>query len=164
MTTTAKPVSLITVRGLIAKKYRTRGGSLRVHKDAMTPAKRDECNRRRSEIETRKKEIHAETEAMKGHWDRLLAAAEFVCDVNGDHPSIEQLREAVVASKRVKELAEERASLCEEQRKIGSRMYLKKYEVARLDRTMPGFPITVIEHSADTLEELYAKLKAMPAY
>lgn len=103
-------------------------------------------------------EITAELERMKDRElpGKLLAAAQFVCDVSGDEPSIDQLRVAVNATEHAESLREEKDRLTQQIRTSGTYAYRWR---AGYERSWP-FPCRHIEEEADTAEALMRKIES----
>lgn len=98
-------------------------------------------------------ELTALRKRIGNHWDQLLKAADFVCDVNGDSPSIDQLREAVAVSHRIVELTERYRELKEEIPRLTP--HSRRCEIVE-DNTW----CTTWLAGADTWAELCEELKA----
>jgi chromosome segregation ATPase len=108
-----------------------------------------------------KVEIAAATEelkSLKGSSEKLLNAAKFVCDVNGDHPSIDQLRQATEKATRAADLSETIRQLESERRSTSGQSCAYRLEVAVLHAG--PFPHYSIEIMADNYDELEGKLRA----
>ena len=146
------------VEAMIRRKY-GKTASLRENRNAATAAERADGNARRKEITARINEIDAELKTIpSGHDKRLLTAAEFVCDVNGDSPSIEQLRVAVAESQRSRALHDERKELDNERRNLAGIGYRHRFEACVYNTVGNLAAFNAIHESSDTLEELAAKL------
>lgn len=90
--------------------------------------------------------------------DRLLSAARFVCDVNGDHPSIEQLRSIVAEATRIDAAKAEIAELDEAIKK--RQIYRHRWNVSVV-HSHP-FPHAQVVASADSREQLLAIIENSP--
>jgi hypothetical protein len=96
----------------------------------------------RSEVDRLGKEI----KAAAGWESRLIVAAQFVCDVSGDDPSIPALQAAVEQAARIRSALVERRDL--------------QAEIEKRKNAGP-FQHGVVEAVADTADELLQKLKAV---
>src|SRR5262245_41003654 len=104
-------VTKAQVERLVRQKCGPKSG---VRFNPNAPTEKDKAPRRERirEINARIKEIEIELTTINSrHWHELLAAAKFVCDVDGDCPSIDELRKAVNLSSQFAELVEEKQSL-----------------------------------------------------
>lgn len=150
-----------TIEAMIRKKY-GKGAYLRENKRASSPEQREQGKVRLAEIRDRVVKIKAELAQLQRHDKRLLIAASFVCDVNGDHPSIDQLREAVAESQRFADLSEERRELEAERSKLSGESCRFRWEACNVN-TVGGVQFCSIHESADTLEELAEKFQPKAA-
>lgn len=128
-----------------------------INKNAPTAEQRAEYLTLNAVANARIKAIDAElkSSAMKSITERLTKAAQFVCDVNGDHPSIDQLRIVVAEATRRDAMNEERRTLDKER---NSRItWVKRYKVTRMSDI--GSIFAVVEADADTAAELMEKIK-----
>lgn len=139
-------------------KVRGKSARLREHKGAPTPDRRQVLREQQDANKARIAEIEPILKSLIGHAARLLKAAEFVCDVNGDAPSIDQLREAAAASRQFTELSDERQDLKYQNQKLGGEIMRRRWDCA----TYFGhpFPHECVEDCSDTLEEMAEKLRA----
>jgi hypothetical protein len=89
---------------------------------------------------------------------RLLEAATFVCDVDGDDPSIPQLREAVAVMQATIAAQQEYAEVMAELRDTAGRGYSRRWAVLKVLGDTP-FPCSTSVAEGDTIEECAAKLQ-----
>ena len=129
-----------------------------------SPKRRAEARKRHDALMTRKKEVEAEMEPLKGWAERLLNTARFVVDVAAGQPSLSQLEFAVQQAEKYRELVgllgdirralpEVRGEMCYYQWHAGQPMG---------GNGLPAlFQVQVAE--ADTRKELDEKIKAAKA-
>ncbi len=80
---------------------------VRKSKFRSSQAQRDAAKAEYERLKARQKEIEAELRAIGNELTPLIKAAEFVCDVNGDPPSIDTLRAALEKHKHRVTLSDE---------------------------------------------------------
>jgi hypothetical protein len=120
----------------------------------------------------RRRELKARADALRAEQARgclglaraeLTAAARFALDVDGDEPSWSQLRAAVEKSERQTAVNEELRDIEAECQKLNSRSWRQRWEVVGIEGVNGIASFSVVHASADTLEELVAKLEATHA-
>ncbi len=141
----------------LARKAIHRKAEIRENKAAPTHEQRQARRARMAEIKAEQEAITAGLKSLKDHAEKLLTAAKFVCDVNGDSPSIEQLMPAVERSQRAFDLLESKRQLQVEFEKLRSGLHQYRFDVATIHAG--PFPHYSIECSSDTLAELEDKLR-----
>lgn len=129
---------------------------IRESKFRSSPEERATNSAKRTQLNARLREIE---EALKGPdvVVPLVKAARFVVDVEGQEPSMSQLRTAVEAAERVESLKAERIEVRADRDRISIDHY--KWSVCRT--IAHGLAYSSIMH-ADTLAELIEKISAKP--
>ena len=107
----------------------------------------------------RKAALDEEIKAAGDTRKKLIEAARFAVDVNGDEPSWSQLREAVVLAERIDAAREERADIAKQLDRSIGKLHSRRWDVCWVDELVRGFPLCHVECSADTLEELAQKIQ-----
>jgi benzoyl-CoA reductase/2-hydroxyglutaryl-CoA dehydratase subunit BcrC/BadD/HgdB len=120
--------------------------------------RRQQASDRLAAIKVELDAARKELESLKGSAEELLNAARFVCDVNGDYPSVDQLRQAVEKANRASELSDSISQLNAERRSNVGKSLAYRLEVAVLHSG--PFPHYSIEATADDYAELESKLLA----
>lgn len=122
-----------------------------------TAADRERVRERQNEIKTEVERHKAEQATLNGCDEALRAAARFVCDVNGDHPSIDQLREAIARAERAHELSATIRDLEAERRKnCGLSM---TYRIDVVTYHNGPFPHSSVEIMGDSYAEVADKIR-----
>lgn len=121
-----------------------------------SPEVREAAQARLAEIRRRETDIRLEQHDLSGWDDRLIDAAQFVCDVQAGPPSLERLAEALAVAARYKAISVERRDLFEETRRLqGNALH---YQWQALQVHQGPIPMATVVAMADSLKELNAKL------
>lgn len=112
------------------------------------------------EIAERKSaELLEESKSIGPTTPALREAARFVVDVNGDHPSIDQLRTALEKHERGIAINEELAELKRAKNRLLSDCHSYRYQVSSISEVIHGFPLSTVLASGDSWEEVLEKLE-----
>lgn len=104
---------------------------LRVNRSAPTPEQRALLTLRARDIRASIGAYDLERRSIQDWPQKLLAAARFVIDVNGDKPSMGQLQHATTMGERAVELRDLIDGLKAEEQKVRSVLIHYRYEVVR---------------------------------
>lgn len=126
---------------------------LEERRNAQTASERQRDIDRRREINQRKAALAELEKTDPPNHPALLKACHFVVDVDGDNPSIPQLKVELERAQRCQDRMEERRALHEEALGLGGYSYRWECLVGH------GWANQVVA-SADTLDELLAKIEA----
>lgn len=124
---------------------------VRYNPKAMTLEQREAAKAERSRASARSKELTEQLGKMRAPLYPLMDAARFVCDVNGDPPSIDQLRTALDAAELHLKLTEERKA---EQVIAMKSTWSYRYMVGD-----DGGWCSIIHGQADSWDELIEKME-----
>ena len=128
---------------------------IQVNRHAKPKAEREAAAQHMKELQGRQKEIAAEQMDGRAIYKRLLAAARFVVDVNGDDPSIPQLREIVELCERQDALSAEWLEIRQKYERLRGIARCQKYDAY----TLPAAGLfRHIVASGDTLDELLEEI------
>ena len=105
----------------------------------------DACRRREQEIK-------AVATDQRRYFHALVAAGRFVVDVNGDPPSIGQLRPAVEEAERQIALSEELADLMKKMQGLRGQAHYYQFSAGRI-RGLPGLSYLAVLGQGDTRKE-----------
>lgn len=83
---------------------------------------RDAAKTEHARLKAKLAEIMDKLKAIKDPLPEFIKAAEFVCDVNGDHPSIDTLRDALAIVKHQRSLRDERMEVEKQRAAIAGEM------------------------------------------
>jgi hypothetical protein len=147
-----------SLEAAVRRKYGNRS-YVRHNRHAKLRAGREALSRELSAMNARAKEIAVTTERVERSWRRLVKAAQFVTDTDGDRTAVEQLRHPVAEAAALIERQDEVRQLRKEIRERGGRAHQEPYEVYTVNETIPGFPIAVQECAGDTIDEVLAKVR-----
>jgi len=120
-------------------------------------AQRDAAKAEYERLMARQAEIEAEAKAMGNVLKPFVDAAQFVCDVNGDPPSIDMLRTALARYKHRMALAEERIDVVGRRDNASAESRYYQWTAGRIDQ---GF--FVVLSRGDTRKEALDKAKLQP--
>ena len=143
-------------RAIVLKAAIARWGKhvvIREARKAPSAAERATALARYKEIADLIREVEEAMKSLGNTQSRLVSAARFALDVDGDEPSWAQLREAVEAAEHLDRLVDERKDLRREAEHLDG--YTKRWTV--LDNI--GIA-NMVKADADTLEELAAAIGA----
>lgn len=146
MTHATKPKALAAARRRWGKH-----AFVREDRRAPSPAERERLTARSRELVARVQAIDAELKDLGAVLPPLIKAARFAVDVDGGAPSLEQLRPALERAERQVELNQERRDCRQEQ--DGLALHRRRWDAGTL-----GPLFAHIHASADTLDELLAKI------
>lgn len=155
-TTKARVTTAAVVRAARLRYGRT--ARLEEKPKAVAPAERARRIARLGEIRDRLKELPGPMVGVLREWRSLIKAAQFVRDVNGDHPSVPKLVETLAASEALSDKLEEREALEAERKRLDVGLHRHRFEILTT-AVHGGFGFQTIEASADTLPELLAKIE-----
>lgn len=146
-----------TAKSLLAAAKRKHGDkvTLRESKNAPTPAQREALKAERSEMLKQRKEAEAflSTVGLRQASDAMVAAAQFVVDVNGDAPSIQQLAEALEQLRKVTDALDAKKEAILKCDSLSVKIFHYRF---RLSAASGIFNHVLAE--GDTLDELAANL------
>lgn len=128
---------------------------VRKSKFRSSQAQRDASKAEYERLKARKAEIEAELRAIGNDWGRIVKAAEFVCDVNGDPPSIDTLRAALEEHKHCVALSDELQNIAKRRNGVSAESRRYQWQAGRING---GFFIVLGE--GDTRQEALDKAKA----
>lgn len=152
MTATTRQPTLKQLHAAAQKKW---GKRAYVEHSPKAPDAETRAEWRRLNVEAaaRLKEIEAELEPLTAQsvLDQMTKAAQFVCDVNGDHPSIDLLRGVLVDAANRAALKSEQADI--EQARKSRHPYWYRYKAAKV-QSLGGLSMAHILCEADTAAEL----------
>jgi hypothetical protein len=152
-TATSPKITKASVLKLAKKLYGT-AVTIRENKSAPTQIKREEMRCRLTQSKSRLQEIGKELQDAMDVFRRLTKTAHFVCDVNGDYPSIDQLGVETGKADRMFDLLDEETQLRDERIRIESVSHLTRYEIVQ-----PAYLGWSVHARADSLPELHKQLK-----
>ena len=154
MTTQPKPVTKSQVLKL-ARKRHGRAAGIEECKGAPTSDEREWRRRKLAELIAEAKEIDAKLagRSWSAELKSIISATEFVCDVNGDSPSITQLSEALAHVKEFVSLSERKEEIIAERRSGALSTHVQRWRIY-----VDGGMFRHIREQADTLDELAEKL------
>jgi hypothetical protein len=155
MTETATPPKITKASVLkLAKKLYGTAVTIRKNKSAPTQMKREEMRCRLAQLRSRLVEIGKELQDAMDVFRGLTKTARFVCDVNGDHPSIEQLGVETKKADRMFDLLDEETELRDSRITIESVSQVARYEIVQ-----PAYLGWSVHARADSLPVLHKQLK-----
>lgn len=154
MTTETKPTKGSALA--LAKRKYGKKAIIQERRNAPTREEREAAQARSKEIGERLKVIAADQLSLKGWQDRLTKAARFVVDVDGDDPSVEQLRPCVIDAERYAALTEEYLDLKKEREQLPSHGY--RWTAGNITGA-GGIKFLSVKDQADTLAELVEKME-----
>lgn len=142
----------------LAKQVYGKNAYTEFREKALTEEQKVPVRARAIEVAARRKELETPLK-VSSHSVLLtiLPAAEFVCDVNGDHPSIDQLRAALAKAMAHVAVVDEDLALKREQRTLNT--HGKRCNVLEAQHLIPGFPVSIQLCDGDTWEEVVGKLQ-----
>lgn len=142
-----------TAKSLLAAAKRKHGNDvmMRESKSAPTAAEREMLKAERSEWLTLRKEAEAflSTVGLRQASDAMVAAAQFVVDVNGDNPSIPQLAVALEQLRKVTDALDTKREAIQACDRLSGKIFHYRF---RLSKTSGMFNHVLAE--GDTLDEL----------
>lgn len=150
-----KNQALVTAQKMWGKK-----AYIEENSRALSPEGREEA---RKQLEENKKTIASIEERLKAlgpievAQKKLMEAAEFVCDVDGDDPSIPQLKEAVAVMNQIRNAKAMLMKAKKEGNELLAKSFTKRFKVGYVDNAIPGFPVAHIHGEGDTWEEAFEK-------
>ncbi len=149
----------VTIKQATALAKKKHGPNAHIEQNVKAPAAAEKAALSERWFTLKKrKEVLTETIRAAGDVNKATReAARFAVDVDGDEPSWTQLRLAVERAEQVAAALEERCEIDKEMELNSRRRLWNRYKVVRVDN-FGGLAIGCIEASADTLEELAAKL------
>lgn len=152
---------MTTQKTALAAARRRWGKRALVREDrrALSPALRQQRRDHVAAINLRIKEIGTELQSHGDTERRLLEAAEFFLSVNGDEPSGSQLRSAVELSRKMIDLVDERRAITEERDRIRWGCHSFRWQAGYVMDLIELGSGVAIHESADTLDELIAKIE-----
>jgi len=118
-------------------------------------AQRDAAKAEYEQLKARKTEIEAELRAIGNELTPLVKAAEFVCDVNGDPPSIDNLRAALEVHKHRVALGDELMDVVGRRNNASAQSHYYQWRAGRMNG---GFFVVLGE--GDTRQEALEKAKS----
>lgn len=158
---TTKHITRASVLAAARKRW-GKDVQLRENKRAPTAARREELRARLKAAQAREQEARAALlgKPQNTYDNDLLAAAEFVVAVKGDHPSIEQLAAAV---EKAQWYRQQRAAIADKEtvyREVcNAGMITFRWNIGSL-RNLAGLAnFSVVHAQADTLEELMGRIE-----
>lgn len=142
----------------LARKRYGKNATAEYHANAPDTKERERRTARRTVVYAEKTELDKQIATLDKSpvLADLAKAGRFVVDVDGDEPSIPQLRKAVETAEHLLALREQRQELRKELETL--RTYARRCEIGVVNTTLPGFPVHEIMVQADTWEEVAEKL------
>ncbi len=125
-----------------------------------SPEKRAAAKAKLSELLERIEENKAAKLAAKDWPAPLLAAARFVVDVNGDPPSIDQLREAVENAERHQELSGEYGELHTTRRRLAPESHYYQWQAGEVNVIGGALSAFFVLGEGDTKKEAMEKARS----
>lgn len=152
---TAK-ITIAAVRKMARLRY-GKTADVRHNQNALTKEQKAVVIAKHKELRAEKEACKAELHALGETAKPLREAARFAVDVDAQEPSLSQLRAALERAERAADLRERMKDIEEEFR--GSSTYSYRYEVVTIRYVGGIAAFTSVDASADTLEELAAKIE-----
>lgn len=151
MKTTTRQPTLKQLQAAARKRW-GKEGFAEYRPDGPTPDERAESQDEAAVRKARMDEIKSDAD-NRSHWKALLAAAQFVRDVNGDPPSIERLGNAVAMSERFEAARIEYKDLYQEQQSTTHKRYGYRWRAGEVSSMFVH-----VRFQADSAAELLDKI------
>ncbi len=141
----------------LAKQLYGRNAIIEERTRALDAAGRAAAAERRTVIQARIKELEPIAKGEFAARQTLLAATQFVCDVDAGEPSLSQLKDALAAYRTIEAAIQERNDLSKETRSINT--WAKRCNVSEFQNG--PIPLSIHVCDGDTWDEVLTKLQAI---